>query len=67
MLDSTVCNVFPYDETMLLWVTYISSDSSGQTWYITSDTLRREYQLWKGKKKTTKKSSNPMDLYKYIK
>jgi hypothetical protein len=67
MLDITICNVFPYDETMLLWVTYISSDSSGQTWYITSDTLRREYQLWKGKKKTAKKSSNPMDLYKYIK
>lgn len=54
MLDSTVCNVFPYDETMLLWVTYVSSDSSGQTWYITSDTLRREYQLWKGKKKTAR-------------
>lgn len=67
MLDSTICNVFPYDETMLLWVTYISSDSSGQTWYITSDTLRREYQLWKGKKKTAKKSVNPTDLYKYMK
>jgi hypothetical protein len=67
MLDSTICNAFPYDETMLLWVTYTSSDSSGQTWYITSDTLRREYQLWKGKKKTAKKSVNPTDLYKYMK
>lgn len=67
MLDSTICNVFPYDETMLLWVTYTASDSSGQTWYITSDTLRLEYQLWKGKKKTAKKSNNPMDLYKYMK
>ena len=67
VLDSTVCSVFPYDETMLLWVTYTASDSSGQTWYITSDTMRREYQLWKGKKKTAKKSTNPMDLYKYIK
>ena len=67
MLDSTICNVFPYDETMLLWVTYTSSDTSGQTWYITSDTLRREYQLWKGKKKTAKKSEIPTDLYKYIK
>lgn len=67
MLDSVICNVFPYYETMLLWVTYTASDSSGQTWYITSDTMRREYQLWKGKKKTAKKSTNPMDLYKYIK
>lgn len=67
MFDETVCNKFPYDETMLLWVTYISSDSSGQTWYITSDTLRREYRLWKGKKKTAKKSVNPTDLYKYMK
>ena len=67
MLDSTVCTPFPYDKTMLLWVTYTASDKDGQVWYITSDTMRREYQLWKGKKKTAKKSSNPMDLYKHIK
>lgn len=67
MLDSTVCNVFPYDETMLLWVTYISSDSSSQTWYITSDTLRHKYQLWKGKKKTKWEGDNPLSLYDKIK
>lgn len=65
MLDSTVCNVFPYDETMLLWVTAVGE--SGTTYYIVSDTLRQEYYLYKGKKKTAKKSSNPMDLYKYVK
>ena len=67
MLDSTICNVFPYDKTMLLWVTYISSNSTGQTWYITSDTLRRKYQLWKGKKKTKWESDNPLSLYNKIK
>ena len=65
MFDSTICNVFPYDETMLLWVTAVGE--SGTTYYIVSDTLRQEYYLYKGKKKTAKKSSNPMDLYKYIK
>ena len=65
MFDETVCNKFPYDETMLLWVTAVGE--SGTTYYIVSDTLRQEYYLYKGKKKTAKKSSNPMDLYKYIK
>ena len=65
MLDTTICNVFPYDETMLLWVTVIGE--SGTTYYIVSDTLRQEYYLYKGKKKTAKKSSNPMDLYKFVK
>lgn len=65
ILDFTVCNPFPYDETMLLWVTVIGE--SGTTYYIVSDTLRQEYYLYKGKKKTAKKSSNPMDLYKYMK
>ena len=67
MLDSVIFNVFPHDETMLLWVTYTSSDSSGQTCYITSDTLRRKYQLWKGKKKTKWESDNPLSLYDKIK
>ena len=67
MFDSTICNAFPYDETMLLWVTYTASDSSGQTWYITSDPLRREYYLFKGKKQTRYKSTNPCDLYEHIK
>lgn len=65
MFDSTIYNVFPYDETMLLWVTVIGE--SGTTYYIVSDTLRQEYYLYKGKKKTAKKSNNPMDLYKYVK
>lgn len=65
MFDSTICNVFPYDETMLLWVTVIGE--SGTTYYIVSDTLRQEYYLYKGEKKMTKKSDNPMDLYKYVK
>ena len=65
VFDETVCTPFPYDETMLLWVTVIGE--SGTTYYIVSDTLRREYYLYKGKKKTAKKSENPMDLYKYVK
>ena len=65
MLDSTICNPFPYDETMLLWVTVIGE--SGTTYYIVSDTLRQEYYLYKGKKKTAKKSEIPTDLYKYVK
>lgn len=65
MLDETVCGYFPFDKTMLLWVTV--KGESGTTYYIVSDTLRREYYLYKGKKKTAKKSENPADLYKYVK
>ena len=65
MFDDTVCNEFPLDKTMLLWLTVKSE--SGTTYYIVSDNLRREYFLYKGKKKTAKKSENPQDLYKYIK
>jgi len=65
MFDSVIYNVFPYDETMLLWVTVIGE--SGTTYYIVSDTLRQEYYLYKGKKKTAKKSTIPTDLYKYVK
>ena len=65
MFDENVCNKFPYDETMLLWLTVIGE--SGTTYYIVSDTLRQEYYLYKGKKKTAKKSENPQDLYKYVK
>ena len=65
MFDEIVCNKFPYDETLLLWVTF--KGESRAIYYIVSDTLRREYYLYKGEKKTAKKSSNPMDLYKYIK
>jgi hypothetical protein len=65
MFDETVCNKFPYDETMLLWVT--AKGESGATYYIVSDQFRKEYYLWKDKRKTAKKSANPLDLYKYVK
>ena len=65
MFDETVCTKFPLDETLLLWVTV--KGESGDTYYIVSDTLRREYFLYKGKKKTAKKSSDPSELYKYVK
>ena len=65
MFDENVCNKFPYDETMLLWLT--AKGESGATYYIVSDQFRKEYYLWKDKRKTAKKSSNPMDLYKYVK
>ena len=65
MFDKTVCNKFPYDETMLLWLTHISE--TGQVWYITSNAIRTKYQLWKGKKKTKWESDNPLSLYDKIK
>jgi hypothetical protein len=65
MFDETVCTPFPYDETMLLWVT--AKGESGATYYIVSDQFRKEYYLWKDKRKTAKKSANPLDLYKYVK
>ena len=65
MLNDTCETYFPIDKNYLLWVTHTCE--SGQVWYITSDILRTEYQLWKGKKKTLRKSNNPLDLYQYIK
>ena len=65
MFDETIHTPFTFDSNLILWVTYISE--TGIVWYITSDIFRNEYQLWKGKKKTAKKSSNPLDLYQYIK
>ena len=65
MFDNTVCNEFPLDKTLLLWLT--AKGESGTTYYVVSDNLRREYFLYKGKKKTAKKFENPTDLYKYIK
>ena len=65
MFDDTVCNEFSLDKTLLLWLT--AKGESGATYYIVSDNLRREYFLYKGKKKTAKKSENPTDLYKYVK
>lgn len=65
MLETTVYSQFQFDKSLILWVTIRAE--SGTIYYIVSDTLRREYYLYKGEKKTAKKSSNPMDLYKYIK
>lgn len=65
MLDFTVCTEFPIDNNYYVWLTYTSE--TGQVWYVTSDKMRTKYQLWKGKKKTARESSNPLDLYKYIK
>ena len=65
MFDETVCTPFPYDKTLLLWLT--AKGESGATYYIVSDRFRKEYYLWKGKRKTAKKSANPLDLYKYVK
>ena len=67
MLETTVYSQFQFDKSLILWVTYTSSDQSGQVWYITSNILRTEYQLWKGSKKTKWSSDNPLDLNKYIK
>ena len=65
MFDDTVCNEFPLDKTLLLWLTV--KGESGTTYYIVSDILRTEYFLYKGKKKMSKSSINPQDLYKYVK
>jgi hypothetical protein len=65
MLETTVNSQFQFDKSLILWVTI--KGESGATYYVVSDTLRREYYLYKGNKKTAKKSENPMDLYKYAK
>ena len=65
MLDDTVLTAFPLDKNYYLWLTH--KTAKGDVWYVTSDRMRTEYQLWHGKKMTARKSSNPLDLYKYIK
>ena len=65
MIDDTVCTPFMYDTTLILWLTYTSEN--GTIWYVTSDKFRNEYQLWKGKHKTTRKAIDANELYKYIK
>lgn len=65
MLETAVNSQFQFDKSLILWVTV--KGESGAIYYIVSDTLRREYYLYKGEKKTAKKSENPMDLYKYVK
>jgi hypothetical protein len=65
MLETTVNSQFQFDKSLILWVTV--KGESGATYYIVSDALRREYYLYKGEKKTAKKSEIPTDLYKYVK
>ena len=65
MYDDTCVNHFPFDKNLLLWVTEVSE--TGKTYYIVSDQFRNEYQLWNGNKPTRYKSSNPQELYKYVK
>lgn len=65
MLDQTLLTIFPFDKNYYLWLTYTTE--TGKVWYITSDKMRTEYQLWNGKKKTTRKAIDANELYKYIK
>ena len=65
MFDDTVCAPFPIDSNYLLWLTH--KTSNGKVWYVTSDKMRTEYQLWNGKKKTARKAVDANELYKYIK
>lgn len=65
MLDDAVLTVFPIDKNYYLWLTYTTA--KGDKWYITSDHIREEYQLWHDKKMTERKAENPQSLYKYIK
>ena len=65
MISDSWYTPFPHDKELILWLTVKSE--SGVTYYVVSDMLRQTYYLYKGKKKTAKKSNNPMDLYKYMK
>lgn len=65
MLDPTILTPFEFNPEYYLWLTYTSE--SGQVWYITSNYLRTEYQLWKGKRKMAKTAIDANELYKYMK
>lgn len=65
MINETVCTVFALAPEYFLWLTYTSE--SGTVYYVVSDKLRTEYYLFKGKRKLAKKSSNPSDLYAFMK
>lgn len=67
MFDNPCFSPFPYDESLILWLTYTPSDKAGQVWYIVSNVIRTEYYLYKGKKKTKWVSDNPLTLYPHIK
>lgn len=65
MFEDTVCSPFPIDNNYYLWLTHTTS--TGKVWYITSNKMRTEYQLWNGKRKTARKAIEPSELYRYIK
>lgn len=65
MFDNPCYSPFPYDKSLILWLTQMGE--SGTTYYIVSDAFRRKYYLWKEKKKTRWESDNPMSLYPHIK
>jgi len=65
MFEETVCSEFPIDKNYLLWLTYTAANK--KVWYVTSDKMRTEYQLWNDKNKTVRKAIEPNELYKYIK
>ena len=67
MLETTVYSQFQFDKSLILWLTYTSSDKDGQVWYIVSNVIRTEYYLYKGKKKTKWMSDNPLTLYDHMK
>lgn len=65
MITEEICNLFPYDNTQYLWLTYTTQN--GTNYYVTSSLYRDVYYLWKEKKQTKHTASNPEELYKYIK
>lgn len=65
MINETVCTEFATAPEYFLWLTYTAE--SGAVYYVVSDRLRTEYYLFKGKRKLSKKSSNPSDLYAFMK
>ena len=65
MFDQTVLTPFEINPEYYLWLTYTSE--TGQVWYVTSNSLRTEYQLWKGKHKTAKTAIDANELYKFMK
>lgn len=58
-----------FSKNEILWLTY--ETESGKTFYITSTALRDVYYLYENINntitKTKHKSSNPTDLYEYMK
>ena len=64
-MNDTITTPFQFDKNYLLWLTYTTANK--KVWYVTSDKMRTEYQLWNGKKKTARKAIKPNELYKYIK